>query len=167
MNSEIVQVFSLSPSCGYVFLGEFDDHSGHSPIIMACCLDKDDYLTSFFDPQQVRHDKSEAIYQISATEAMHAIMRAIVKFDKDVPLAFAYSADAVSDIDMIVREKAARMVDVLHPLCVETFRKKRAVKRIQSAWFRAYYDPLHPVCRRRIVRQFTLDQAMYNNNKKA
>ena len=25
---------------------------------------------------------------------------------------------------------------------------------VQAAWFRAYYDPVHPVCRRRVARQF-------------
>ena len=32
--------------------------------------------------------------------------------------------------------------------------RTRAARTVQRAWFRCYYDPAHPVCRRRLMRQF-------------
>lgn len=32
--------------------------------------------------------------------------------------------------------------------------REAAARTIQAAWFRAYYDPAHPVCQSRVLRQF-------------
>lgn len=47
--------------------------------------------------------------------------------------------------------------DLVHKAAVRAEReleREAAARTFQAFWFRAYYDPAHPVCRRRLAREF-------------